>query len=181
MSIVDLSNAFESYLVEARRLKSKYSSDIELLIGLETEYISAMDLDKLDILLSKHKNTIDYIVGSVHHVRGTPIDFDNETFDKALSLFPDQDSLKQLDASFCAYFDAQYELLQRFRPEVIGHFDLCRLYMPQAPFTHKAVWERVERNVRFGIGYGALFEVNAAAFRKQWKCAYPGPDILGVS
>lgn len=80
-----------------------------------------------------------------------------------------------------AYFDAQYEVLQRFKPEIVGHLDLCRLYTPDLKFTDfQEVWKRIERNVEYAISYGALFEVNTAAFRKKWKTAYPGPDVAQV-
>lgn len=73
-----------------------------------------------------------------------------------------------------AYFDAQYELLQRFRPEVVGHFDLCRLYTPRLPL---ALHAKMARNIEYAVGYGALFEVNAAAFRKGWDAAYLGATL----
>jgi len=34
------------------------------------------------------------------------------------------------------------------------------------------------KNVLYAIEYGALFEVNAAAFRKGWDAAYPGQDVI---
>lgn len=81
-----------------------------------------------------------------------------------------------------SYFDNQYTLLQKIQPEVIGHFDLVRLWNPALKFTdHEGVWEKVERNVRFAVGYGGMFELNAAAFRKGWKEAYPAWDVLKVS
>ena len=64
---------------------------------------------------------------------------------------------------------------------MIGHFDLVRLWNPELKFTdHEGVWEKVERNVKFAIGYGGMFELNAAAFRKGWKEAYPAWDVLEV-
>lgn len=182
MQLCDLEDAFDAYIIEATHLKSKYAGQIELLIGLETEYIDSAGLDRLQLLLDKHAGSISYLVGSVHHVNSIPIDFDRSTFDKAMASFPESspEGLARLDQLFCAYFDAQYEVLQRFRPEVIGHFDLCRLYLPEARFSNPTVWSRITRNVEFAISYGALFEVNAAAFRKDWKSAYPGPDIVAV-
>ena len=81
-----------------------------------------------------------------------------------------------------AYFDAQYDLITRFRPEIIGHFDLCRLFYPlQRLDDWPDVWEKVQKNIRFAIQYGALFELNAAAFRKRgWETAYPGREVAQV-
>lgn len=158
-----------------------YADQIELIIGLETECITKDSLTHLQQLLKKHEDKISYVVGSVHHVNSIPIDFDKETFDKALNSFKEgENGLCQLDQLFGSYFDAQYELLRLCRPEVIGHIDLCRLYLPHASFQETSVWAKVVRNVEFAVGYGALFEVNAAAFRKGWQTAYPGEDVLKV-
>jgi histidinol-phosphatase (PHP family) len=182
LSLDELEKTFDAYVAEATRLKHAYADQIELIVGIETESIIPESLNHLERLLQKHGSAISYIVGSVHHVNGIPIDFDRETFDRALNSFkPDDDrGLSQLDMLFCSYFDAQYNLMRACQPEVIGHFDLCRLYLPDSSFAASEVWSKVQRNVAFGIGYGALFEVNAAAFRKGWKTAYPGEDVLQV-
>lgn len=181
---------FEDFLEEAHRLKSMYASSITLLVGLETELITSADLDHLQDLLKKHGDHIEYLVGSVHHVNGIPIDFDLPTFENALRSFeytgtqasenkePESAHMEDL---LSAYFDAQYEVMLRFRPEIIGHFDLCRLYNSDVHFPdYPLVWEKIVRNVRFAVDYGALFEANAAAFRKGWQTAYPAKDVLEV-
>lgn len=181
MTLEDLESTFDAYIIEATRLKGIYSDQIELLIGLETECITQDSLVHLQELLKKHEQVISYIVGSVHHVNGIPIDFDKATFERALRSFEEgKDGLSQLDQLFCAYFDAQYQLLRLCQPEVVGHIDLCRLYLPEVSFGTPEVWSRVKRNVEYAISYGALFEVNAAAFRKGWSTAYPGTDVLEV-
>ncbi|KAH0581474.1 hypothetical protein H2248_012553 [Termitomyces sp. 'cryptogamus'] len=180
VTLDELASQFERFLDEAHRLKAKYASQITLLVGLETEYITGSDLDNLERLLTHVGSRVEYVVGSVHHVNAIPIDFDVDTFHKALDT---------LDAGFGAqhqqqvflsrYFDAQYELLRRFRPEIVGHFDLCRLYNPGLMFAdYPAAWVKAERNIKFAIEYGALFEVNAAAFRKGWDSAFPGRDVV---
>ncbi|KAJ3504416.1 hypothetical protein NLJ89_g7944 [Agrocybe chaxingu] len=181
----ELSSQFTSFLTEAHRLKTAYSAQISLLVGLETEFITDLDLRRLETLLKTFGGRVQYVVGSIHHVNGIPIDFDLPTYERALASFGDgtgdggHEARQQ--AFLESYFDAQYELLRRFKPEIIGHFDLCRLYRPSLRFGHHpAVQEKVERNVKFAVGYGALFEVNAAAFRKKWDTAYPGEDVVQV-
>lgn len=155
-----------------------------------------------------------------------PIDFDRKTFDEAVGSFrdsfpsststgskatesdgetisPPSNTEPALPLLACVkeYFSLQYNLLQRFQPEVIGHFDLIRIFEPTLRLSPPAassssssssvdsshrrvkaeIWESIERNVKFGIGYGALFEVNAKAFGKGWDTAYPGRDVLQVS
>lgn len=176
---------FEAYLIEARRLQS-LTQDMHILVGCETENISSpATLDYLTSILggtaadpaSIGAGKVDYLVGSVHHSHGIPIDFDPATFDKALASFE-----HEYDAFVEFYLDLHHETMQRLQPEVIGHFDLFRLFRPDAKVNAVSrVWDKVERNVRFAVSYGALFECNAAAFRKGWQTAYPGREILDVS
>ena len=177
----DLMKQFEEYIEEAHRLKLAYREEITLLVGLETEYITSLDLDNLEKLLERFGEKTEYIVGSVHHVRGIPIDFDLSTFQSCLGTFAGETEHKRMEEFLCAYFDAQYEVLERFRPEIVGHVDLCRLYNPRLMFSdYPRAQEKLERNVRLAVGYGALFEASAAPFRKGWDTAYPGKDVLKV-
>ncbi|KAJ7611301.1 histidinol-phosphatase [Roridomyces roridus] len=164
---------FDSFLVEAHRLKQLYAPQIRLLVGLETDYITALDLDQLQGLLERHRGRVDYLVGSVHHVNRIPIDFDLDTYQRAV------ESMENTHSFLSAYFDAQYELLQRFHAEIIGHLDLCRLYTPDLAFSaYPESWQKAERNILFAISYGALFEINASALRKGWSTPYPAEDVL---
>ncbi|KAH9840211.1 polymerase/histidinol phosphatase-like protein [Rhodofomes roseus] len=184
MSLDALATQFDAFLTEAHRLKAQYAGDITLLVGLETEFIMEEDVAHLETLLSKCQGRIEYLVGSVHHANAIPIDFDVATFGKALDSFDlsptsggDGDQ-KRMEALLCSYFDAQYEVLRHFHPEVVGHVDLCRLYNPTLQFgDYGAAWEKLERNVKYATNYGALFELNAAALRKGWEASYPGEDV----
>lgn len=172
---------FEDFLNEAHRLKILYANQIKIVIGLETEFITGQDLEDLEVLLKRHSNRVEYLVGSIHHVNGIPIDFDFLTYQKAVESFGPHGSTTSLESFLLAYFDSQFELLQRFRPEVVGHFDLCRLYTPKLRFSdYPSVWQKVERNIAYIVGYGGLFEINAAAFRKKWDTPYPGTDVIQV-
>ena len=181
---------FTDFLHEAHRLKSAYASQITLLVGLETEFITHTDLDNLSTLLSGHTGRIEYVVGSIHHVNTIPIDFDHASFERALqTLTVTDDAVAEMNATgkghmdkfLSTYFDAHYRLLERFRPEIIGHLDVCRLYNPELRFAEfPNAWDKLKRNVKFAIDYGALFEVNAAALRKGWRTSFPGEDVAAV-
>lgn len=122
------------------------------------------------------KGAIDYLVGSVHHVRGTPIDFDPPTFDLALRSFRGEGSAEGQAESpndnnalahaylMTEYFDAQYEVLRVLRPEVIGHMDLCRLYSPHMPVRPSAA-DSSQTNPATGEQMGQAGSLNAALFR----------------
>ncbi|PWN19477.1 histidinol phosphate phosphatase H [Microstroma glucosiphilum] len=165
------------------------------------------------------RGMIDYLVGSVHHAGGIayptqseqaplapvgiPIDFDKATFDRAVDhfKFPEDTAGDDTPARLrlcLSYFEAQYQMIDQLRPEVIGHFDLCRLFMPGfvllpsgesagkveaenpsgvAPLREELA-KVVDRNVRLAVSYGALFEINSASLRKSWDTPYPARDVL---
>ncbi|KAK1230310.1 hypothetical protein PQX77_006603 [Marasmius sp. AFHP31] len=170
----------EASVEEAHRLKSLYASQITLLIGLETEFISPLDLERLEDLLKHYHGRIEYIVGSVHHVDRIPIDFDFPTYEKALRVHESGRTEHERTESFlCSHFEPQFTLLKRFQPDIVGHVDLCCLYTPSLRLsTFTRAWDMLRRNVKYAIEYGGLFEVNAAAFRKNRSTAYPGEIIV---
>ena len=164
----NLQSMFESYIREARSLQQYYSSQLQILVGMETEVIS-QNWD--DIKLLRKKFELDYLVGSVHFVQGISIDYNESQFAQAENI------LGGTEQVFCAYFDIQYQLMQHIQPEVIGHFDLIRLFRPDFPMT-PSIWKRVQRNVEYAISYGALFEVNARAYKNRLIEPYPQKNIL---
>jgi len=187
LSLGDLINQFTSFLDEAHRLKEVYTSQITLLVGLETEYITDDDFNHLRELLKDNERRIDYIVGSVHHVNRIPIDFDRVTYERALINLPGEEGVhivgnRRMEIFLSAYFDAQHKLLLQFQPEIIGHLDLCRLYTPSLDLKQYPIaWGKLVRNIEEAINYGALFEINSAALKKGWTSPYPGKDIVAVS
>ncbi|KAJ3156765.1 histidinolphosphatase [Geranomyces michiganensis] len=169
LTCTDLMRTFQQYAVEARRLQLKYAASISLLVGAETELIHSTSLDELDQL--RAAVPLDYLVGSVHHVLGHPLDFDIPRYKEAEAACGGAEGL------FCAYFDAQEELLRRVQPLVIGHFDLVRLFNPQHALSED-VWRRIRRNVDTILEYDGLVEINSRAWKKDLKDAYPQRDIL---
>ncbi|WRT64064.1 uncharacterized protein IL334_000992 [Kwoniella shivajii] len=218
----DLLSTYLSFLNLAQSLRRKYEDQISLLISLETDYITPLDLSHLTEILHEHEE-IDYIVGSVHHVNGISIDFDKKTWKRSIqacllgiegrTMNPgpppflelsdnpssasspsnspsDSEKTENDDGDHIPntadlipflenYFDAQYDLINHHKPEIIGHFDLCLLWIPNFKIKDiPCVWERVERNIKKVVEYGGLFEANSAAIRKGWKGSYPSEDVL---
>ncbi|KAF8934181.1 histidinolphosphatase [Dissophora ornata] len=222
----DLENMYDQFLQEAFRVQQKYNDKICLLIGLETEYfgpesiqyvrrlrqpdrqITAPSSPSPSTVSAKEPATlitlpqVQYIVGSLHHVKGVPLDFSQELYLKAL-----EDVGKgSWETLFREYFDAQLDMLQGLEPEVVGHLDLVRIFFGAIKGHHHShghghgqekehkqeeggaemnqneltgeLWALVKRNVDFVIAYGGLFELNSRAWKKGLADAYPQRDIL---
>ena len=173
LSVKDLMRIFDAYVLEARKLQEEFKDRIKLLVGMESEFIypeMAEDIQRL-----RNSYQLDYIVGSVHHVcNGMPMDFDLPGYEKCIEKSGSEEDM------FCDYFDAQYTLMAHIQPEIIGHFDLCRLGRPLMTTFSEKVWSKIKRNIDYGISYGALFEINASAYKIGLSDAYPVRNILRV-
>ncbi|KAI8325678.1 histidinol-phosphatase [Martensiomyces pterosporus] len=176
MTTADLHKAFRDYVAEARRLRDKYSSQISILIGAESEYITAGSLE--DVKQLRRVYSLDYIVGSLHHVDEIPLDFSDELYQKIVDRC--SGDRKEM---FRRYFDAQLVMLKELQPEVVGHFDLVRIFHPytegaEDPLDLAEIRALASRNIDYAISYGALFEVNSRAWKKGLPQAYPQRDLL---
>ncbi|KAI5816908.1 polymerase/histidinol phosphatase-like protein [Pyronema omphalodes] len=172
----DLFNQFLAFYNTALLLRAKYSSQIHLLVGCETEYIRPSSIHLMRELCSQFR--FDFLVGSVHHVNTIPIDFDRALYQKALlSLGPEATE----EMLFERYLDEQLYMLEEVKPAVVGHFDLIRLMSNEPKKMMKdygqRVWSKVVRNLEAIKFYGGLLELNSAAIRKGWDTPYPGRDV----
>jgi histidinol-phosphatase (PHP family) len=166
----------DKFYLEATRLKAKYSSEITLLIGFESEWIRPSSLDLIHGIQKKYQ--WDMFVGSVHHVHTIPIDFNRQMYEDAREKSGSSD-----ERLFEDYFDAQYEMLRAINPPVVGHFDLIRLLSdnPNLSFRQwEQVWKRIERNLKQVASYGGVLELNSSALRKGLTEPYPQVEICQV-
>lgn len=184
ITLEGLSDRFEKYLEHATAIQKREQEEgkIKILIGLEVEGIDEAHIQAVE----KYRSRINMCVGSVHFVKGIPIDFDESNWRNAREACGGTTR-----ALYREYFELQYKVLTLLKPEVIGHFDLIRLFKveDEDPTTGKPiaevnlqsdwleVWELILRNIEFVVSYGGLFELNSAAIRKGWDLPYPRSDI----
>ncbi|KAK4226766.1 Polymerase/histidinol phosphatase-like protein [Podospora fimiseda] len=166
----------EAYLLEATRLQSKYSNQIHILIGFEGEWIRGEEYAPLIKSLAGHEK-MDYWIGSLHHTKGIPIDFDREMYLQAVEACGGTE-----DGLWAEYFDEQYQMLTQLKPKVVGHFDLIRLFSSepskQLQGTSSLLWEKVIRNLKVIKEYDGWLELNTSAFRKGLEEGYPKEEIV---
>ncbi|VEU21375.1 DEKNAAC102742 [Brettanomyces naardenensis] len=190
LSLGDLSATFDRYMVHAKRIQKKVNSDdksrLKILVGFESEGgIDDLHLQKYRQLRDEYD--VQLIVGSVHYIDRVPIDFDREQWLEAKSHY------NSFQDYFKAYFDCQYEVVEKLKPEVVSHFDLIRLFedgdVDRCEITGKLlkdidlkedwpeVWLAIQRNIALINQQGGLIEFNSAAIRKGWDSPYPKRDI----
>ena len=153
-----------------------YASRVNLLVGMEIDWIRPRSQEFIHALLDKYQ--FDLFIGSVHHVHTIPIDYDRETYLQARNTAGGTD-----ERLFEDYFDLQFDMLNALKPPLVGHFDLIRL-LSDDPNTSirkwQGVWRKALRNLDFIIAYGGIIELNSAALRKGMDEPYPQADICKV-
>jgi histidinol-phosphatase (PHP family) len=161
---------FRQYFTECQRLREQYKDSIRLFCAFETETFAGSAPFVRELIAQTRP---DYIVGSVHHVAGIGIDVNAEHYLQATA------KAGGLEALYCAYFDAQHDMLQDLRPAVVGHLDLIRIFDPDYLNTLQvpAVWQRVERNLAFCVQNQLIVDFNLRGFDKSTE-QYPSMPVL---
>ncbi|MDD9965384.1 MAG: histidinol-phosphatase [Myxococcales bacterium] len=162
---------FEEYMDEARRLQEVAAGQLNVLVGFETEHLpSDTWLDRMQGL--RAELAPDYIVGSVHDVEGTWVDFSPEMTRAAA------DAAGGFEALHVKYFEAVADLATRLQPQVVGHIDLVRKFDGEhAGFGPRAM-AACERALEATRAVGAVLDVNPGAHRRGLSPIYPLPAIL---
>ena len=185
-----LKDRFKEYFQECARLQTKYSESIEIYTAFETEAYSGSPEFVKQLIASAQP---DYIVGSVHHVKGICIDFDAGHYQQAVVACGGIENL------YLEYFDAQYEMIQTLTPSVVGHFDLIRIFDNEYKqrLATEPVWNRIERNLKLLAENKLILDYNLRGLYKghePYPCLpivkaardlgiaiVPGDDSHGVS
>lgn len=172
-SAVWMQERFGRYVAEARRLEREYAGRMRVLVGMESEWYPGC---REWVARLRKELSLDYVVGSVHHVNGLCFDFSKEEYARVVNR------LGGLEPMYLAYFDAQLAMMQAIKPEVMGHFDLIRLHDPNYPVTlaKPEVWQRVMRNLECVRDIGAVLDMNARALLKGQPEPYVSNTILQV-
>ena len=172
LGVADLVRMFEDYVDAAVALRDRHADRIEILIGFETEVLPPEDwLEKMRELRRSHPE-FDYMVGSVHHVGGASIDMHPKRTAKVAEEAGGRSVLDRL------YFDLVAEMVEKLRPEIVGHFDLIRKFDGAGASFGVEIWKHIERALEVIRAAGAILDVNAAPARRKLGPVYPLPPLL---
>jgi histidinol-phosphatase (PHP family) len=162
---------FGLYIEEGRRLQRKYKDDITLYIAMEIETYSGYR-DLVPRLLREFSP--DYMVGSVHFVDDIGFDYSQEFYQKAAV------AVGGVEALYCRYFDQQYEMLQIFKPAVVGHFDLIRIFDDEyrKRLLRPEIVKRIVRNLSFIKEHELILDFNLRSLLKGGSEPYVSETIL---
>jgi histidinol-phosphatase (PHP family) len=166
---------FEHYARDVFALRDAYADRIQVLCGFETEGVPH---DRyLEIMLGyREKYGFEYMVGSIHHINDTMIDYDQATFNQ---LANDLGGIEKLAVR---YYEAVAEMVHGLQPEVVGHFDLIRKCAPSEEAVSTPAIKRVAfRALEHIKAAGSILDINTAGYRKGLGRPYVAPWILDAA
>lgn len=169
------------YLEEARALQAEYAGRLELLVGLEVDYLPGLSTPRDRRIAALG---LDYVLGSVHYLvapsggPGWTVDGDAGT----LRLGIERDFGGDVRAAVTAYYRRVAEMARLAPPDIVGHFDLVkRNNRGQVLFSEEAAWYRdaVEAALEAVAASRSVLEVNTGGLiRGTTDTVYPSPWIL---
>ena len=153
----------KQYEIDVLKAKKTYEDKIEILLGYEVDYLKGhMDERVLN-------PDVDYLIGSVHFLEGWG--FDNPEF---IGKWEEQD----IDEIWQKYFDAIEEMANSKLFDIVGHFDLIKVFK----FMPKGDINAMAKNALNAIRKsGMVLELNVAGYRKEVKEAYPSTGLLKLA
>ncbi len=166
-----LGHRFADYMSVCRRLRSAYADRIQIFVGFETEDYSG-SIDFAERLIDRFSP--DYVVGSTHHVKDVPFDYNQATYDQATA------ACGGLDGLYAAYFDQQFDMIRRLTPRVVGHLDIIRIYDPEyrQRLVKPVIWEKVLRNLKLIKRLNLILDFNLRPLTRGEREPYPSAPIL---
>ncbi len=163
----------EKYYVEIERLKKKYASQIDILMGVE-----------LDTMYDPHcADKCEYKIGSTHFLDvETPepwsVDNSEEVLEKLCTHFFGGDYY----ALSKAYYELEATVVDRLDPTFIGHFDLVTRFNDSMHFIDEKnpkYYEPALEAMKYLVSKNVPFEINCGAVnRNRKKELYPNTMLL---
>ncbi|MBE6534438.1 MAG: histidinol-phosphatase HisJ family protein [Ruminococcaceae bacterium] len=158
----------QKYIDELRALKAEYSSQIDVLVGIELDGLSN-DYNKKDF---------DYVIGSCHYIN---FDGDYRSVDSSLKGVVEAiNTLCGGDSLYFAkrYFETYSARIEAMRPDILGHIDLVAklgVIDEELPEYRKMAIQTLVDS----LSHTNIIEMNTGAISRGYrKIPYPAPFLL---
>ncbi len=164
------------YFAEIKRLKEFYCEKIEIYCGLELDFLPG--IENYDFYGSQ----IDYRIGSIHYFFDSDnvfgIDCRYEDFKKTVFDHFGGDVKKMVGE----FYSRIIRMVEKFDPEIIGHFDLIKINNSNNEFFHEGErWyqDEIMKVLQYIAGKGTMLDVNTGGITRGFLTEpYPGPWAL---
>jgi len=170
-----------AYVSSILQLKEKYSSRLQVLLGLEIDYIPGIT-ESFD---SHRKDfPFDYLIGSVHLVKNE--DTGKLWFIDGPDISIYDNGLKDIfngniQLAVTSYYRQIQTMILDQQPDIIGHMDKIKMYNRGRYFSEDDLWytKLVDETLDMIWEAGSIVEVNTRGlYKKRAETLFPGPEIL---
>lgn len=168
----------ELYINAIEKIKEKFKNKIEIYKGMEIDYIEGYK-ENMNL---KQKYNLDYIIGSVH---GFKFDNDFYTIDGKIENFNvliNKKFKKNFKYMVENYFNAINKMVEKLKPDVIGHLDLIKLRNNgNRSFNEREKWYKnlVLKTLENIKKHNLIVEINTGGyFRHKVDSFYPSKWII---
>ncbi len=161
---------FEQYVDTIIKLKTAYRSDLTILLGVEAEYIPRHET-YLTTFLQQYP--FDYIVGSVHFVRGLGIDFSQPLYDELIR------TCGGIERTYVEYYRLIRDFLTLGIIDILAHLDLIKIFAPQNIMLDTTlITDAVLATLELVSEAAVILDVNTRGLLKPCHEIYPSLSIL---
>ncbi|MDA3905406.1 MAG: histidinol-phosphatase [Bacteroidales bacterium] len=156
------------YCAEIDVLKQKYSEQIELFLALEADYIPNKTHD---FSYFRKKCKLDYIIGSIHMITNPEngliwfIDGGKqERWDNGLKEVFGGD----IKAGVTAFYHQTNQMIERQKPEILGHFDKIKMHNKNRFFSQEDSWYQnmIQESLQLIKEKDVVMEINTRGIYK---------------
>jgi len=170
------------YVAEIAALKEEFKDKIEILCGLEADFIPGVSET---FAVTQEKYHLDYLIGGVHLV-GHSANPDElwfidgpkwEIYDEGLRKFFGGDIRKGVRA----FFDQTNQMIEHEQFDIIAHFDKIKMHNRDRYFHEDEPWYRKLAMETLDLIHqkGLVMEVNTRGlYKKRYNGFYPSPWLL---
>ncbi|MCH5586067.1 histidinol-phosphatase [Shimazuella sp. AN120528] len=154
---------FPNYVSEVLRLKEIHKDKIEILLGIESDFISEFS-DLYRNTFAKYP--FDYIIGSIHRTGGINI-FIKERWEGLSEV----DYLKEKEI----YYELIQQSVKSNMFDILGHIDAIKA---RFPYFSQIKTDTVDQTLKLITSHDVAIEVNTSGKTKDCGGWYPSNDIL---
>ena len=160
---------YDDYMEHIAACRREFGDDLAVLAAVEVDYCPDFEDDIARWLSGKQ---FDFIVGSVHYLRG----LGNISEPRAVDYFAGKTERE----AYARYFDLVRRSSETGMWDSLGHIDLIKRYGTDhfGAFAPEAFTEMLEPILRTVVANGMALEVNASGLRQGPREPYPGPNTL---
>ena len=171
-----------AYVAEITQLKTEFKDKIEILCGLEADYIPNVSET---FAVTKEKNHLDYLIGGVHLVGHSAnpeelwfIDGPKwEIYDEGLQKFFDGDIRRAVKC----FYDQTNSMIEHEEFDIIAHFDKIKMHNRDRYFHEDEAWYRKLALETLDLIHqkSLIMEINTRGiYKKRYNGFYPSPWLM---